>query len=554
MASEPTQASPPPFTITQLRTRYLGPLVAFLLAVRVLAAFAWIGTTLPVTWDLSFPEAAIVARAVDVAEGDTPYHDWRIWPHEFAPYGPLTYYSAGWLALPGEHDSIENHVRSLGRIQSQLSLFGILCLGVAILRRLGVGRWWALLAAPAIISWESLFAYCASFRPDAPQVFFSLFALAIAMGGPPTKRSRCVAVLACLYLSLWFKATSWGIIATIVFWLWRGAGSRRAFLWLSGFALSGLIPVLILNNLWDGNLLLNMVGSLDNGGDIGNFRDIARKIQIEGWLVFFLGVGVSAVSWSKSSLDSPMFLFSTATLLTLLGTLAATLKVGADINYYLELYALCGIGVVYAVHRLWNLSPDDQAMAPGANLALRREIPLTILLLPFLVYQSGMRLLSTRDDIESNVARWKTPPVIEQIEKYQGEVLSVFPCVGLAAPGPEAILDHYQYRVLAERGLLDKHELLNRVRRKQFSAIVIEGTLERLPEKFFTDGFARELRENYRSAQDYNGQFTILVPQEISLMGPPFLPEIRQLRPIFPPTPSPKLFAPQEGDEKIFFP
>lgn len=526
MSSEPTQASPPPFTITQLRTRYLGPLVAFLLALRVLAAFAWIGTTLPVTWDLSFPEAAIVARAVDVAEGETPYHDWRQWPHEFAPYGPLTYYSAGWMALPGDHDVIEAHVRRLGRIQSQVCLFGILCAGIVILRRLGVGRWWALLAAPAIISWESLFAYCASYRPDAPQVFFSMLALAIALGGPPTKRSRCVAVLACLYISLWFKATSWGMIATIAFWMWHGAGPRRAFLWLAGFALSGLIPVLILNSIWEGNLLLNMVGSLDNGGDLGNFRDIARKIHVEGWLLLGIGVGASAISWSKSSMDSPTFLFSTATLLTLLGTLFATLKVGADINYYLELYALCGVGVVYAVHRLWYFSPDDRDQAAGSNLALRREIPLMILLLPFLLWQSGTRLGSTRGDLEGNLSLWRKPPVIEQIEKYEGPVLSIYPWIGLIAPGPEAVLDHYQYRVLAERGLLDKHLLLDRVREKQFSAIVIEGPLEQLPEKFYADGFARALRENYRPEQDYQGAFTVLVPQQTVFFGPPFLPEI----------------------------
>jgi hypothetical protein len=503
-SAEP-QASPP-LDIQRFRRVYLGPLVALLLALKVAVAVVWLGMTLPIPWDLSFPEAAVVARAADVARGDGPYHDWRDWPHAFAPYGPLTYYSAGLVARAIGGDDVVSRTRLMGRLQSQAALMGIVLLSVAMLRRLGAPWPWALAGVSAALGWESLFAYAVSFRPDAPQVFFALLALYIAAGGDGRDGRRAFFALAALFIALWFKATSWGIAATLAFWLWRSCGATRASIRLGLFVLAGLIPVLILNVFWQGRLLLNLIGSLDNGIDAGNFRFIFSKFPVQAWFIFFLGGGIAAVQWMRASMDSPQFLLAMGTLCSVAATVASSLKVGADMNYYIEPFILCGVWAVYGVWRLWAI-PEAIGRGREAQLmAVRREIPLTILLLPFLLFISARSLLDARSDLRSVRDLWREPPIMGHVRGVEGPVLSVFPCLGLVGEGDPGVLDHFQYRVLAQRGLLNRSELLGRLRTRYFDAIIIEGTPERPGENYFLPEFQSAVIENYEVSVVYGGQ------------------------------------------------
>src|SRR5262245_12276314 len=63
----------------------------------LLLSLTWLGAQLPLRKDISFPEGALAVQALEAAQGRSPYTDWRTWPHQFAPYGPLSYYFPGWL-------------------------------------------------------------------------------------------------------------------------------------------------------------------------------------------------------------------------------------------------------------------------------------------------------------------------------------------------------------------------------------------------------------------------------------------------------------------------
>jgi hypothetical protein len=498
--------SPPSLDIQRFRRVYLGPLVALLLALKLVVAVVWLGMTLPIRWDLSFPEAAVVARAVDVARGERPYHDWRDWPHAFAPYGPLTYYPAGWVARVFPGGDIVQRTRLIGRVQSHLGVLGLVILSVALLRRLGM-RWpWALAGVAAALSWESLFGYVVSFRPDAPQVFFSLLALTIAAGGEGRNRGRAFLALAALFVSLWFKATSWGMVAALSFWLWRSCGATQASIRLGLFVLAGLIPVLLLNFFWEGRLLLNLIGSLDNGIDAGNFGSIFRRMPMEVWFILLFGAGVAGAQWTRAPMESPAFLLAIGTLCSIGATLVSTLKVGADVNYYLEPFILCGVWTVYGVWRLWEFPEGQKANGAMPMIALRREIPLTILLLPFLLLVSGRSLITARDSVSGLRQWWVEAPIMEHVRGIEGPVLTVYPCLALVGKGDAGVLDHFQYRVLADRGLLNRSELLGRVRTRYFEAIVIEGTLERPAQEYFLPEFHGALLENYEVSVVYGVQ------------------------------------------------
>lgn len=513
MSAQPPTTEPAPLDIQRFRRRYFGPLIALLLAFKALVAVAWLGMSLPVQWDLSFPEGAVVARALDVARGDVPYHDWVDWPHAFAPYGPLTYTTAGWAGRLFAGDDLMESVRLAGRLQSQLSLLGVVALSVAFLRRLGLRWGWSLFGVSAALGWESLFSYAVSFRPDGPQVFFSLLALYLASAGSGDRAGRIFLALGALYLSFWFKATSWGVLAALTFWLWRGSGPWKASLQLAAFALAGLIPVALLNAAWEGRLLLNLVGSLDNGADLENFLRIAAKIPLGAWFVLILGGSMALIQWLRAPMDSPLYLLALGTLCSIAATLLATLKVGADVNYYLEPFVLCGVWTVFGIWTLWELPEEAVRGSERLKVELRREIPLTILMLPFLLYICGTSLIGARGDLEEIQGLWKEPPVLQRIKRVEGPVLSVFPCVALAAKGDPGIMDHFQYRVLADRGLLKRSELLNRLRRREFDAIVLEGSGAGLPAGLYLPEFEAELFANYSIDETYAETMVLLTPR-----------------------------------------
>lgn len=520
MPSEENQ-TPERLDIARYRERYLGPLVALLLALQSIAFLLQLGFSVPIPWDLSFPEAAITARAADVARGEVPYHDWREWPHSFAPYGPLTYYVAGIATRGASVLDLNGELRVFGRVQSIVFLIGIAALAATMLRLAGLPWRWAALGPLAFLSWMEtdlpaagrLLQYVASFRPDAPQVFFSLAALAVAMRPGKGGRGRPLAALALLTISMWYKATSWGMIAALAFWLWRGRGARSATFWLAGFAIAGLLPVWYLDRRWDGLLLLNLMGSLDNGIEPLNFRLMAGYLNFQAWIVLIFGLGVACVNWLKVPLDSPRYLLSIATLTTAGATFMTTFKVGADVNYFLELYALCAVNCVLAVDQLWHLGDEDPNGDDVPLLALRREIPLTILLLPLLLFQAGQTVMEARTNLEGLRRTWRVPPMMERVAEIGGPVLSVYPCVALASGEPVGILDHYQYRVLAGRKRLPTRPLLDRIRNQEFNAVVIGGTLEAPNETYYTTSFIDVLRENYVVSDSYGPIYTVLTPK-----------------------------------------
>lgn len=506
----PSSAAPgETLDIQRFRRLYLGPLVTLLLVFKVGVALVWLGMTLPIQWDLTFPEAAVVVRAEEVARGETPYHDWVEWPHGFAPYGPLTYYTTGLAARLAGGDDLFTTTRLIGRIQSQLALAGLLALSVLLLRRMGLSWAWSAYGIAAALAWEPLFGYVVSFRPDAPQVFFALLALYVASGGGGESRPRSLLALAALYVSLWFKATSWGMLAAMSFWLWRGCGGTRAATRLALFVLAGLIPVLLLNRMWEGRLWMNLVGSLDNGIDLENFALITSKLTLGAWFILLFGGSVAALQWMRAPMESPRFLLALGTLCSLAATLVTTLKVGADSNYYLEPFVLCGAWTVYGIRELWVLPEEATAGGDVRLISVRREIPLTILLLPFLLFISGRSLISARTDLEKARSLWKEPAVLARAKTIEGPVLSVFPRIAATAGSEAGILDHFQYRVLADRGLLKRTELLSRLRSQYFEAVILEGSAAGPAEAYFLPEFPSALMENYE-ATEYYGQTTVL--------------------------------------------
>lgn len=496
--------------MSALRRLMLGPFLVLVLSLRSLAILAWLVTAVPYQWDLTYPEAAVVARAADVARGESPYHDWREWPHAFAPYGPLTYFTTGTFAIlmTSFREGKYWPVYLAGRTVSLAFIVGIAMLAAAILFSVWpaeVKRWrwpWAFAAAAATLAWEDLTYFALSVRPDAAQVFFSLLALTIALRGEPTPK-RTAAALAALSISFWFKAFSFGMLAALVYWMARGGGMRRAALGLGGFVAANAALALAINTATDGLLLLNLVGSLDNGWEPYNWIQFTRWVPAQGWFVLLGGMGFAVFNLLNRRTEPAVRLVSLAALLSFGASAAAYLKVGADINYVYEAVILFGVNFVRGIAGFWYLPLSGRD-------SIWREIGLAAVI-SFTAILAG-QAVNVRSDIAQNKKFWRPLPISAQLAREE-RVLSSLPFLALQGQSRPAILDYLQYRVLTERGRIDTAPLMERVRAREFSAIVIDEHPAAVEEGYFTPEFYPTLRAFYEKMQSF-GTLSVYRPKD----------------------------------------
>lgn len=475
--------------------------------------------------DASFPEGAVVARAWDVAQGRPAYTDWRLWPHHFAPYGPLTYYPAGWLvrffrAVGGaDFADTPRVLYGIGRLQSIAALVGIGVLMVFMLRAVRVRAAWAVAAAALVSMWTPLLEFVMSYRPDAPQVFFSMLALTIAMRGPPTPQ-RILGALAALQASMWFKPTAWGMIAALALWIATGEdrarGRTRAAMWIGGFGLAGLLAALALNFATEGRLFLNMLGSLDNGWDFTNLSAFYTRAAGLPGLTLLGGVLLAVVVRGRLKGDSDeaasLRLLCLALMLAFLTTSAQNFKVGADINYYLETCVLSGVVLAWGFSRLWD---SDSLSTRGLGL---REAAFIGILIPTLGWNAMRETRYAVEDLPGFVRSWGLTTLELRVESTPGPLFGTNPYFLMTRPEFPTVLDQIQYRILFERGRLTDDALIERIESRAFVAVIVSqadvdpDNPEKLPD-LFSPRFGRALMSNYKVSDTIGAAHVVLAPR-----------------------------------------
>ncbi len=489
--------------------RRLGPLLVALVAFVAACAIARLGLLLPVRADLSFPEAAVVARSLDVAAGRPAYQDWRRWPHAFAPYGPLAYYPVGGLARWMARAEVRPRmIYLLGRIESLAALLGIGCLLGRLAWKLGAGPLGAGLAVGLALLWLRLFEYCLSFRPDGPQVFFSLAALGMILGGEPTAR-RATAALGLLSISFWFKPSSWGMAIVVAEWLRRGSGGRRTAILLATFLAANLASAITLDRLWNGCLFLNMIGSLDNGWRPSNLPAFYLRLPLAALLVLVAAVvGAARTLIRRGEAPAPRWV-AFALLATFAATSLQNLKVGADINYYLEAYALASTWTAAEGIALWRGRGRIGPVAPLVAFGLVAA--------PVLTYNAAAEVRSFIPNARTMRRGWEGHPLAERARHIDGLLLTTMPHLVFEAFSGPTVLDFVQYGILRARGRLEDAELIDRLETRAFSAVILSteildsaGRPGREPP--FSPRFLPALFEHY-VVEEQVGFATILRPR-----------------------------------------
>jgi len=557
-------------SVAAYRSRY-GGLLAILLALGVVVANALtLGALVPSQVELSFPEGALVARASDVAEGISPYHDWHEWPHAFAPYAPLTYFAPGLVARMSARMSVPSAdgegydpqgIYVIGRLQSAAGLAGIALLMMGMARRLGLGLGWGLAAVAGFVHWRLLTFFCLSYRPDAPAVFFSMLALWVMLGGRATL-PRALCVFAALMTSMWFKPVSHAVTLVAVVWMARSHGLIVALAATAAYGALGFGLALIINAAVGGLLFSNMLGSLDVGLKIVNSSGLFMQAPPTVSALFLGGIGIAAYRSFRDREDPVSGIFHLAAILSYVVVLILHSRPGADVNYYLEPYALCVLASVCWISGLWRAERLDHdtlkemaffafmlpplifpallsplvliAIVTGIGVAgfalfrfrrsssfgsAVRETFLVACVLPFCLWMGFGDIGFFRTDFDDAKMRWSVPSIQRAAQEAGGPVLSTLPSVALAGAGRDTLMDHVQYRMLSDRGLLSNQAMIDRLDGQHFALIIVpvEDEATKLDESLalmglFFSGLRLPLLENYEEVRR-QGQMVILRPK-----------------------------------------
>lgn len=490
------------------RLRYFAPLLIFLFALRFATLSFWLAMLVPIGYDVSFPESAVAMGAWKVLHGGAPYEDWRQWPHHFAPYGPMTYYLPGWIGRVFMPEEVPWNLFYIGRTLSLTCLAGICILLWRLCRRAGGERAFAAVCVAAFFTWDDLLQFLSSFRPDAPRAFFTMLAFALMWRRTPTP-ARCLGVWASLWVAFWYKATSWALPVAAVIWIARERGRGAAGLWFVGWALSGLIPALLLNASIDGLLFLNLVTGMDNGFDPASAAGVFAKYVPASAIMHVTAVWLSVRSLAGFRRDGGFDLLPLTILLTLFTTLIQSCKAGSDANYLIDLHTLSALRFSLWIRDVWR-------GRTGLTAARTESVLLLLLILPGIF--NGVRgLISIRADTRTLIEARSPLPIARYVGRIEGEILTLLPNFAMIRPAPPTIMDHFHYQVMAERGRLDPRILLDRVEARRFAAVIMASAdlpydPDYRPNKFLGSGFVPALIEHYEVGREW-GRFSIMVPK-----------------------------------------
>jgi hypothetical protein len=260
-----------------------------------------------------------------------------------------------------------------------------------------------------------------------------------------------------------YKHAGWAAPLTVAWMAWRALGWRAALRW-GGIYLAGLIAAgFALNLVNHGHFTLNILRGLVNGwkfppqfildwfaqGPSMYLDSLAR------WL-FAAAMG----GWLLARGESPARRALGFYILASTGiTLAQMAKLGSDINYLLEPAALAGAAAALAAER-WLLAPRTRPLVWLGWFALAVWPLMLNLPANAPAVAQGRRLLAGHFPNES-------------LEKLPGNALLMDSAFLHPDPRAHALMDPGHFRMLTQRGMLDRGPLLERIARREFPYIAL---------------------------------------------------------------------------------
>ncbi len=491
----------PPQTRPKRPPRVPKALLGGLLLLNTLLLFVYLCVWITIRLDLTYPEGAVVTGAWRVASGRPLYTDWREWPHQFTPYGPVLYWTVGGIARLAGQGRPDFSFYLLGRLQSVLALLGICALTCMLAIRVGCGRSGAIVCGAGLFGlWTGLMEYTVTYRPDAPMVFWNMLAVWVALGGlGPTWRRW--AVLGCLWLAAGYKPQGWAASMVVGYLAWRSLSPRDAIVWSLVYVAGGACSVFALNWATAGIFLLNTYTAMFVGLQVPQlFGQTISEVLVGLWdmlvrIALLIGLGGWLWKSTGESTESKALgaYFCVSTALSAL----QLFKVGSDVNYLLEPFALSGTAAAIFYQRWLRpgspLPPSTKRLAWFTGLLCVGWWLLTSLHRHTgSLTQFNQREVSRMARIELALHSTRKTFSQERLARTLPPVLLMDSSFIHPDPLAHAIDDPVYYCVMLDRGKLSPQSFLLELERKRFQLIALSPVAE---EWFFTNVKDKRIRE-----------------------------------------------------------
>jgi hypothetical protein len=440
------------------------------------------GARLPLPVEFMYGESIVLDLARRVAHGEPLYPAPDRLPLAVTAYTPLYYLLVGGLQrLFGD-----SYVP--GRIVSVVAALGAALALACGVRRVSGRRFGGLLAGGFFLTQNmTVLLWGPLHRVDLLALCLTLSGLALAAHG----RVRLAALP--FVLAVLTKQTY--LIAPVAVCL-ALYPDRRAAAWFAGLVAVALaVTIVAANLLTDGWFLWHAVVANANPVDDANLRAML------GAFLHFNGVPLLAAAALFAFPACPgeriWRLYFLGTLLTLLGFG----KIGSSSNYWLEVTAAIAALIGLLTDRVAT-HPDTRAAITELGLGL---LVLGSLLVPITGYQAvareALHQLPT-GDVAGVRAQLALAPLLAA---EQGEVLTDEPALAVAAGQPVAY-EFVIFDLLAGQGLWDERPILDAIKERRFSLVILTIPLEAPPEQArWSPTITSALKSSYTSAGYQDG-------------------------------------------------
>ena len=444
-------------------------LLLLLVGLRAVAYLAYAAYRLPCprpeTWHC---EEKMVHLAWRVQEGRAFYPEWRDYPHVSNFFGPVYFLAVGLMGRAARAD-IPGLFR-IGRVLSfAAGLLTSLIVGVSLRRRFGVAA--GVIGGVASLGAAPMFGFSVMVRPDLMAETLGVAGFLLAVGG--SARSRVVGGVLLVLAVLTKQTAAVFLLAASATWLFRGrwrtaagllAGAMAALAIVIGSVTAGPEP----------EFAASLLGEAMNPKDLPNWSQVVANLgRTAPDLLAFAAIGPWLWLRSRPREVAP----ATLAAALVASALAATMKQGADVHYFLSLRVVEGL----AVGTLWKAALDRLDRPPpwlvaSALLGAAALVPG--------VLEAGHRALIARD-LAASLATWRG----REITRTQAEVIRLArnPAVRMLTDlglfdlykGDRAeFVDPYLFRMLVESGRIRPARMRDALERESYDLLVISDFLD----------------------------------------------------------------------------
>jgi hypothetical protein len=443
----------------------------------ILVLFLWNSvSTIRFPFGVDYGEAPLMDQVRRVENGETLYKSIiNEPPYIIANYPPLYPY---WVAAT--NFLLKIPLFQAGRITSLLfSLLSGFILGLFTFH-LTKNKWFGVFSAalfwghPYVMIWSSLA------RVDLMALAFSLLGLWILYR---YRDSQIGLMLACIcFLASAFTRQTYilsGPLAGFV-WLWH-FNRRQALIFISSFGVIGLLLFGTINTITHGGFFINIVVANINQYVIYQALTMGRQL-FSIWPIILISCAMVIIltfyTRNRGSLIDQVqplqqdFIFyglvfySLGALITA-GTIG---KVGSNVNYFLELIAVCTIWCGLAL----KLIMDQKNKVKLIFLGLLFVQSVWVLGYSYILSQI------TIGDLWGKIGNYESLNEKVQIAVQKGVVLSDDFMDMVVLSGQPIYYQPFEYGELYYAGLWDPTEFINQINQNEFPLIIISGnTLEK---------------------------------------------------------------------------